>query len=168
MTEGEEGAPDLLKAAAVFAQTRPGGQIQHPDAGDGEDDEAGYPGVNRALIVVDAGEEEAADHWRHEGQRGAKQLWLRRVGIGMVERHDSYDDGEQDEGDESVGEEPDSLAREVGRSFVLRDVTFETHVCLARVLQMNGDDSAFHYVFGGMCRVINTAGNVLSVDSLLE
>jgi hypothetical protein len=31
-----------------------------------------------------------------------------------------------------VGEEQQSLAGEIGRSFVLRDVTFERHGCLAK------------------------------------
>ncbi len=55
MTEGEEGAPDFFDGAAVFAEAGAGGQVDHPDADDGEDDQAGDPGVDRDLVVVDAG-----------------------------------------------------------------------------------------------------------------
>jgi hypothetical protein len=56
-----------------------------------------------------------------------------------------------------VGEEPESLAREVARSFVLRDVTFERHwVSSKGYSRSTSGDAGFHYVFGGMCRVINT------------
>jgi hypothetical protein len=132
VAEAEEGAPDFFDGATVFAQAGSGGQIQYPDADDRKDDQAGDPGVDRSGVVVDAGEQKAADHRGQKSERGGEQLGCRGVGVGVVERHDSDDDGEQDEGDEGVGEKPESLAREVGRSFVLRDVTFERHGCLAK------------------------------------
>ena len=127
MAEGEEGAPELFDGAAVFAEAGAGRQVDHPDADDGEDDQAGDPGADRDVVAVNASKEEAADHRSQKSKDRAEQFGLRRVGVGVVERHDSDDNGEQDEGNEGVGEEPESLAREVARSFILQDVTFVRH-----------------------------------------
>ena len=45
----------------------------------------------------------------------------------MVERHDADGDGEQDDGEQGVGEKPEGLAAEVAERFVLRDVSFDGH-----------------------------------------
>ena len=127
MAEGEEGAPELFDGAAIFAEASAGRQVEHPHADDGEDDQAGDPGVDCDVVVVDAGKEKAADQRGQKSKDGAEELGLCGVGVWVVERHDSDDDGEQDEGDEGVGEEQESLAREIARGFVLRDVTFERH-----------------------------------------
>ncbi len=60
--------------AAVFAEAVAGGQIEHPDADDREEDETGDPDVGCDVVVVDAGEEEAADQRDQEGKDSAERF----------------------------------------------------------------------------------------------
>ena len=152
MLEGEEGTPKFFGCAAVLAETVTGRQVEHSDADDGEKGQAGDPDVGCDVVVVDAGEEKAADHGDEKGKDSAELLWRRRVGIGMVERHDTDGDGEKDDGHEGMDEQQECLAAQVAHGLVLRDVSIVGHGYPSkRLLQMNIGETAFGYVFGGMC-----------------
>lgn len=127
MGEGEEGSPELLHGPAVLAEAVAGGQVQHPDAYDGEDHQAGDPDVACGVVLLDAGDDQAAEH-RDEGyqQRGQKlRRW--RVWIRVAQRHDAEDRSEKDKSQERVGEEPEGLAGEVADRSVSRSVELFEH-----------------------------------------
>lgn len=84
MVEGEEGAPKLFNSSAGFAETFAGGQVEDTDAGDGEDDQARDPRVACNVALVDASQEEAADHWGQEGKDGPELLGCRESGSGWL------------------------------------------------------------------------------------
>ncbi len=51
----------------------------------------------------------------------------------MVERDDADSDGEKDNGDEGVSEEPEGLASEFAWGIVLRDVAVSGHDIQAKI-----------------------------------
>jgi len=126
--EGEEGAPELFEGAAALAEAVAGGQIEHPDANDGEGDYAGDPDVGCDVVVMDAGEKEAADHRDEEGTDGSEQLRRRGVWVGMVQGHGANGDREQDDSNERMSQEPESLAAKFAHGFIVRDVSSVDHV----------------------------------------
>src|SRR5579871_1175501 len=134
VVDGEEGAPELFDCAAIFAKTRAGGQIEHPDADDGEEDHARDPDVACNFVALSAGDEKAADHGYEEGEHRGEELGIRRVRVGTVEPHDTDDDVEEDESKEGVGEEPERLAAEFADGFVLRDGLIGVHAAYSEVI----------------------------------
>ena len=74
VVDGEEGALELLQCAAGLAEAVAGGQVQNPDAGDGEEDDAGDPDIACSVVLLDAADDEAAEHWDQEREEGAEQL----------------------------------------------------------------------------------------------
>jgi len=123
----EEGTPKLFGCAAVFAKAVAGRQVEDSDADDREKDQAGDPDIVCDVVVVDAREEETADHGDEKGKDGAELLWDRRVGIRMVEGHDTDGDREKDDSHEGVGKEQECLATQVAHGLVLRDVSVVRH-----------------------------------------
>ena len=85
----EEGTPKLFGCTAALAKAVTGRQVEDSDANDREKDQAGDPDIVCDLVLVDAREEKTADHRDEKGKDRAELLWGRRVGIGMVERHDT-------------------------------------------------------------------------------
>ena len=127
MVDGEEGAAKFFHGSAALAEAVSGGQVQHPDAGDGEDYDAGDPDVAGCIVLLDAGDDEATKHRHQEGQEGAEQLWRCGVRVRMIEPDDGDDEGQQDEREKRVGEEPEGLAGEVADRFILRSVWAVEH-----------------------------------------
>src|ERR1700733_13641293 len=120
---GEKCAPKLFGCATVLAKTVPGRQVEDSDTDDREKDQAGDPDIVCDVIVVDARQEETADHGDEKSEDCAELLWGRRVGIGMVEGHHADGDREKDDGYEGVGEEQECLTTQVAHGLVLRDVS---------------------------------------------
>jgi hypothetical protein len=110
MIDGEKGAPELIDCAAVFAETGAGGQVEHPDADDGEENQARDPYVACNFVALHAGDEEAAYHGYEEGEDCGEEFGSGGVSIGAVHRHDAHDETKDGEGKEGVGEEPERLA----------------------------------------------------------
>ncbi len=78
----EEGAPELFDCAAVLAEAGAGGQVEHPDADDGKENQAGDPDVACDVVALHAGDEEAADHGDEEGEDRGEELGIGGVGVG--------------------------------------------------------------------------------------
>ena len=74
MTEGEEGSPELFDGPAVFAETFAGGQVEHPDTDEREDDQAGDPGVGRDIVLLQASYDCAAEHGNKCGHNRGENL----------------------------------------------------------------------------------------------
>jgi hypothetical protein len=72
VAEAEEGAPELFDCSAGLAEAVAGGQVEYPDADDGENNDARDPDVAGDIVVVEAGEEEATYHWDQKCQNGGE------------------------------------------------------------------------------------------------
>ena len=81
----EEGAPEFIDGSAFFAEAVAGGQVEHPDADDGEEEQAGDPDVAGDVVLLHLGDDEAADHGDQECDDGAQWFGRGGVGIGMGE-----------------------------------------------------------------------------------
>ena len=87
-------------APQLFAEAVAGGQVEHPDADDGEEQQAGDPDVAGDVVLLHLGDDEAADH-RARGMRGrclASWGLMRRDRDGssdMAARQAQADDGER-------------------------------------------------------------------------
>ena len=127
MGEGEEGTPELLGCAAAFAESVACGEIEHPDAYDGEDDKAGDPDVLRRVVLLQAGDDESGEHGDQSCEQGAENLRLHHAGIGMIEGDDPDDDDEKEKSQQGVSQEPERLSRKVADRFIPRAVWFIHH-----------------------------------------
>jgi hypothetical protein len=151
----KEGAPEFFHGSALLAETVAGGQVEHPDADDGEEEKAGDPDVACNVVLLDARDKEAADHGNQEGEDGADDLGWQRVGIRVGEGHAADGDGENKHREKGVGEEPERLATEVAEGLALRNVLPDGHsvskVSLLRLLHLFARQKCTGYVF--CCRV---------------
>jgi hypothetical protein len=169
VAEGEEGAPDLLDRSAGFAETVAGGQVQDADADDGEEDHAGDPGVGCDAAAMDTCQEEGPDQRNDKRENGGEQLGCRGVGVGVIQGHNTNDDGEKNQGNESVRKEQEGFAGQVAHGLVSRDVLFDGHGCSSKGYSKRISTRLLSdYVFGGMCGLINTLRPSLRPYSLLE
>ena len=110
----------------------PVGRSSDPDAGDGEDHEAGDPDVACDVVAMSACEDEAAEHRNEECENGADHLGSGGIGVGVVQGHDADGENQQQEGNDGVRDEPGGLAGQVAERFVLRDVYLTRHGALER------------------------------------
>jgi hypothetical protein len=136
--EGKEGAPEFFNRSACLAKAVAGGQVEHPDADYGEDDEAGDPHVTGDVVLLVVGDEEAAKHRHEKDEDRAEQLWRDCLGVGVVKRHGADDKDEEDDRDKRVGEKPERLAAELADRFVTRDVLVSHHGVIAKVTVTRG------------------------------
>jgi len=124
----EEGAPEFFCGAAGLAEAGAGGQIEHPDADRGEEQQAGDPDMAGDLgvfaIALSAGDEEAGDQGYEEGERSGEDLGRCGVGVGMGEGNDAPDSGEEEDREERVEGKPECVAYEVADAFVRRGFEF--------------------------------------------
>ena len=127
MADIEEGAPEFFDGAAVLAETVAGGQVEHPDTDDGEQEQAGDPDVAGYVVLLGAGDEEAANHGDDEGEQGAEDLGKGGVGVGVGKRHRADGEGEHKHCERRVREEPEGFAAKVSERFVLREVLIGNH-----------------------------------------
>ena len=144
--EVEEGAPEFVECAAVLAEAVAGGKVEHPDADDREDEQAGDPDVAGDVVALRAGDEEADDHGDEEGQGRAEQLGSGGVLVGMAEGDGGDDCDEGKDGDQGVRAKPDGFGTEFADGFALRN--FE--------------------IFGHSCRVKCTSGGARRNDTKVE
>lgn len=128
MSDIEEGAPKLLDGATVFAETVASGQVEDPDADDGEEKQTRDPDVAGYVILLGAGDDEAAEHGNHESEEGAEYLGQRGVGVWVGERHCADGQGEYKHGESRMRKEPEGFAAKVCKRFILGQVLIGNHV----------------------------------------
>ncbi len=75
VVEAEEGAPEFFGGSAAFAEPVAGGQAEHPDADEREEDEAGDPDVACDGAVMDAGEEKTARSSERRKRGWCRVVW---------------------------------------------------------------------------------------------
>ena len=147
--EGEEGTPELLGCATAFAESVACGEIEHPDAYDGEDDKAGDPDVLRRVVLLQAGDDETGEQGDQSCEQGAENLWLHHAWIGMVEGDDPDDDDEKEKSQQGVSQEPEGLPGEVADGFIPRAVWFIHHDGIFRAVLAGNYPVRLLDLFGG-------------------
>lgn len=117
MGDVKEGAPEFLGAGAVITEAGAGGEVEYPEAEDGEEEDAGDPDVAGCVVLLEAGNQIAAGEREYEGQDGGQELGGVGVGVGLGDGDRCKGEAEDQEGHRGVGGEPEDLSEQVRDRF---------------------------------------------------